>query len=59
VYWFINLVDRWQHNQLSNKASFIALSLERKRKRQMAAFMTTEGKERIIFAQLEALKEIR
>nr|CAG4646680.1 EOG090X0H8R [Macrothrix elegans] len=25
----------------------------------MAAFMTTEGKERIIFAQLEALKEIR
>jgi len=25
----------------------------------MAAFMTTEGKERIIFAQLEALKEVR
>lgn len=26
---------------------------------QMAAFMSSEGKERIIFAQLEALKEIR
>ena len=25
----------------------------------MAAFMSNEGKERIIFAQLEALKEIR